>query len=176
MFLTLSDFAAVSSGPSHHRTCRHNRAPTSGATPPPSRPRRARLAIAEIAYFPLTAVQRFDTRPSPMAIENGIYLDADAKSPLVRFTGDFEWLLPQRRLEFDFDRISLFGDRLAFDLPKGGAAELGAASGLGSKGNTELQKQGKKPFFLWSYADDTIATARGGGGGIALWQRTASFN
>lgn len=150
-----------------HRAARRERRPTrlAAARPP-------RAPSAEINYFPLAAVQRFDTKPSPMRIENGIYLDDRARSPLIRFSGAFEWLLPQRRLEFDFDRISLFGDSLAFDLPKGGAAELGAASGLGSKGNTALQKQGKKPFFLWAYADDSIAIARGAGGGIALWQRT----
>ena len=30
---------------------------------------------------------------------------------------------------------------------------------------------GKKPFFNWISADSNIATARGGGGGLALWQR-----
>ena len=30
---------------------------------------------------------------------------------------------------------------------------------------------GKKPFFNWISADSEIATARGGGGGLALWQR-----
>mgnify|MGYP003686071025 CR=1 FL=1 len=127
---------------------------------------------AEINYFPLAAVQQFDTASSPMRIVNGIYWDDEAQSPLVRFSGAFDWLLPQRKVEFDFDRIALFGDHVAFDLPKGGASELGAASGLGSKGNAQLEKQGKKPFFLWAYADETIATARGGGGGIALWRRT----
>jgi hypothetical protein len=116
-------------------------------------------------------VQQFDTSAQPMRIANGIYADDEARGQLLKFYGNFEWLVPQRRLEFDFDRIALLG-AFKFDLPKGGAAELGAKSGLGSKGNTELQKAGKKPFFLWSYADDDIATARGGGGGIALWTRT----
>ena len=30
---------------------------------------------------------------------------------------------------------------------------------------------GKKPFFNWISADGLIATARGAGGGLALWQR-----
>ena len=30
---------------------------------------------------------------------------------------------------------------------------------------------GKKPFFNWISADSLIATARGAGGGLALWQR-----
>ena len=58
-----------------------------------------------------------------------------------------------------------------FDLPKGGAEELGAATGLGSKSNVENAKKGKKAFFNWISADDEVATARGGGGGLALWKR-----
>jgi hypothetical protein len=34
-----------------------------------------------------------------------------------------------------------------------------------------LEKQGKRAFFNWITADDRIATARGGGGGLALWKR-----
>ena len=30
---------------------------------------------------------------------------------------------------------------------------------------------GKKPFFNWISADENVATARGGGGGLALWKR-----
>ena len=52
------------------------------------------------------------------------------------------------------------------------AAEIGAATGLGSENNVKLAEQGKKPFFNWIDCDDVIATARGGGGGLALWTRT----
>ena len=61
---------------------------------------------------------------------------------------------------------------MGFDLGQGGAAEIGAATGLGSENNVKLAEQGKKPFFNWIDADDEIATARGGGGGLALWKRT----
>jgi hypothetical protein len=30
---------------------------------------------------------------------------------------------------------------------------------------------GRRAFFDWISADDAIATARGGGGGLALWKR-----
>ena len=77
-----------------------------------------------------------------------------------------------RKLTFDFTRIELFGGAFGFDLGKGGAAEIGAATGLGSENNVKLAEQGKKPFFNWIDCDDVIATARGGGGGLALWTRT----
>lgn len=33
------------------------------------------------------------------------------------------------------------------------------------------EKRDKSAFFNWISADATIATARGGGGGLALWKR-----
>ena len=77
-----------------------------------------------------------------------------------------------RKLEFDFDKIAVLGFEI--NLGKGKAAELGSASGLGSKNNENLIKNNKKPFFNWISADDKIATARGGGGGLALWKRVDS--
>ena len=47
-------------------------------------------------------------------------------------------------------------------------SQLGAALGLGAESNVENAKKGKRPFFNWINADDKIATARGGGGGLAL--------
>lgn len=120
-----------------------------------------------VNYFPIKAVQSFDTKSDPMKIENGIYL---GDFNLIKFMGDFEFDLIKRKVEFDFDQIIALG--LKIDLPKGKAAELGAASGLGSKNNKDLiAKQKKKPFFNWISADENIATARGGGGGLALWKR-----
>ena len=60
-------------------------------------------------------------------------------------------------------------------MPKGGAEELGAATGLGAKNNVQRAKSGKKAFFNWISADSEIATARGGGGGLALWRRDAEM-
>jgi PAP_fibrillin len=118
----------------------------------------------KINYFPIKAVQSFDT--SSMKINNGIYLGDFA---VLKFFGDFEWKEKARKLEFDFDSIAVLG--LKFDLPKGGAAKIGSQTGLGSEGNVEMAKRGAKPFFNWISADADIATARGGGGGLALWRR-----
>ena len=52
------------------------------------------------------------------------------------------------------------------------APRRSARDGLGSENNVKLAEQGKKPFFNWIDCDDVIATARGGGGGLALWTRT----
>lgn len=155
--------------------------------------------MGKINYFPIRATQSFDT--STMRITNGIYLGDFA---LLKFFGEFEWLEDRRRLEFDFDQIAVLG--FTIDLPKGGAEELGAATGLGSKNNVELAKKGKKAFFnvrgcviealcrlvhslsarssdstlsrllarmhlQWISADEEVALARGGGGGLALWRR-----
>lgn len=118
----------------------------------------------KINYFPLRATQSFDVRT--MSITNGIYIGDLA---LLKFFGSFDWLEDRRRLEFDFDAIAVLG--LKFDLPKGGAEELGAATGLGAKNNVKRAQSGKKAFFNWISADEEIATARGGGGGLALWRR-----
>ena len=49
--------------------------------------------------------------------------------------------------------------------------QIGASTGLGSDSNVKNAEKGKKAFFNWISADADIATARGGGGGIALWQK-----
>ena len=121
--------------------------------------------VGSINYFPLKAVQTFDTASS--RISNSILV---GDFPLIRFFGEFEWLSDRRRVEFDFDRIALLGFG-RIDLPTGGAAKIGASTGLGSEGNVERAAQAKKPFFNWISADGDVATARGGGGGIALWKR-----
>ena len=117
-----------------------------------------------INYFPLKAVQTFDAKTS--VITNSIFL---GDFPLIKFSGEFEWVSAPRKVLFDFDKIAVLG--LTFNLPKGGAAKIGSASGLGSEGNINLAKQNKKAFFNWISADEDIATARGGGGGLALWRR-----
>jgi hypothetical protein len=104
-------------------------------------------------------VQTFDTTSTPYAITNGIFI---GDFSVIKFFGTFEWLVKPRKLEFDFDEIMLFGG-LRFSLPKGGAAKIGASSGLGAENNVENINKGRKPFFNWISADDTIATARGGG-------------
>lgn len=89
--------------------------------------------------------------------------------PLLKFFGTFDWLEAQRRLEFEFDEIAVLGLRLR--LPRGSAEQIGASTGLGSESNIKRAQGGKKAFFNWISADDDIATARGGGGGLALWRR-----
>jgi hypothetical protein len=119
-----------------------------------------------INYFPLKAIQSFDT--DSKAIANGIYLGDFC---VLKFSGSFDFDTTKRRLEFDFDAVRLL-DAFTIDLAGGQAARLGAASGLGSESNVVNTEQRKKlPFFNWISADATLATARGGGGGLALWKR-----
>jgi len=121
---------------------------------------------AKINYFPLKAIQSFDTAPDPFVIENGIYAGDLA---VLRFTGDFIFDLRKSKVEFDFDQIAIFGFKIG--IKRGDAAKIGASTGLGSKNNVENAKRDRKAFFNWISADENIATARGGGGGLALWQR-----
>jgi hypothetical protein len=117
-----------------------------------------------VNYFPLKAIQSFNTTSGE--ISNGIFL---GDFPLIKFFGDFEWLEKPRKLEFDFDRIQFLGIKI--NLPKAGAAKIGQSTGLGSENNIKLVNENRKPFFNWISADENIATARGGGGGLALWRR-----
>lgn len=121
---------------------------------------------ARINYFPLKAVQSFDTTSDPPAIENGIYL---GNICALKFMGDFEFDLKKSRLEFKFGRIAILG--LVLDIDRAEAARFGASTGLGSKNNVKKAEKGKNAFFNWISADENIATARGGGGGLALWAR-----
>jgi hypothetical protein len=123
-----------------------------------------------VNYFPIKATQSFNKNEDPWLIENGIYL---GDFPVLKFRGDFDWTLQKSgvaKLTFDFTSIKLFN---AFDiqLKAGEAAGIGAKTGLGSESNVENEKRGKRPFFNWISADEKIATARGGGGGLALWKR-----
>mmetsp|Transcript_14164 Transcript_14164/g.29527 ORF Transcript_14164/g.29527 Transcript_14164/m.29527 type:complete len:268 (+) Transcript_14164:94-897(+) len=134
-----------------------------------------KLGGTKINYFPLKATQSFDSSksndPAEWVIQNGI---AVGDFELVKFEGDFDWTLAKSgltKLTFDFNRIMLFNGFFDIPLKKGEAASLGAKSGLGSANNVELEKRGKRAFFNWISADDSIATARGGGGGLALWKR-----
>lgn len=123
-----------------------------------------------INYFPIKATQSFSKSEDPWLIENGIYL---FDFPLLKFRGDFDWTLQNSgvsKLTFDFTSIKLLNN-FEIQLKAGEAANLGAKTGLGSENNVELEKRGKRPFFNWISADDRIATARGGGGGLALWKR-----
>jgi hypothetical protein len=119
--------------------------------------------FGRINYFPIKAVQSFD----PPLIENGIFI---GDFPLLKFRGTMEFDLRKRRLEFDFDHLLLL-NFFELSLGKGEAAKLGSKSGLGSDSNVKNAKKDKKAFFNWISADDKIATARGGGGGLALWKR-----
>jgi len=119
-----------------------------------------------VNYFPVKAVQSFDTSTDPCGIENGIYLGDLA---LIKFSGPFDFDLVRRKLEFDFTKIAVLGFEIRI---KGeDAARIGASTGLGSESNVKNSEKGKRPFFNWISADANIATARGGGGGLALWKR-----
>ena len=120
-----------------------------------------------VNYFSLKAVQSFRADTTPKEIENGIYF---GDFPVVKFSGDWEWNERVRKLEFDFDKIQILG-LISINLGRKEVAQIGSASGLGSKNNEKLASEGKRAFFTWISADDNIATARGGGGGLALWKR-----
>eukprot|EP00549_Striatella_unipunctata_P023985 CAMPEP_0118703080 /NCGR_PEP_ID=MMETSP0800-20121206/18311_1 /TAXON_ID=210618 ORGANISM="Striatella unipunctata, Strain CCMP2910" /NCGR_SAMPLE_ID=MMETSP0800 /ASSEMBLY_ACC=CAM_ASM_000638 /LENGTH=145 /DNA_ID=CAMNT_0006604479 /DNA_START=414 /DNA_END=851 /DNA_ORIENTATION=- len=117
-----------------------------------------------INYFPIKAIQSFNTEN--WVIENAIYAGDFA---LLKFAGEFEFNLNSCKLEFDFSLARILG--IPVPLKRGEAAKIGAASGLGSENNIKRNEQGKKAFFNWICADDNIACARGGGGGLALWKR-----
>jgi hypothetical protein len=123
-----------------------------------------------INYFPIKATQSFNKGEDPWLIENGLYL---GDFPVLKFKGDFDWTVQKTgvsKVTFDFTSIKLL-NFLDIQLKAGEAASLGAKTGLGSEGNVQLEKRGKRAFFNWISADDKIATARGGGGGLALWKR-----
>jgi len=134
-----------------------------------------KLGGTKINYFPLKATQSFDKTKNPWLIQNGIYAPFNDEFALLKFEGDFDWTFTEKtgltKVTFDFSRIQLFNGLFDIPLKKGEAASLGAKSGLGSENNVKLTKKGKRPFFNWISADERIATARGGGGGIALWKR-----
>lgn len=122
----------------------------------------------KINYFPIKAVQSFDTKSGlPFKIENGIYAGDFA---LLKFGGDFEFDLVRSKLEFNFDKITIL-QLPTINLKKDEAAKIGASTGLGSESNVKNAQKDKKAFFNWISADENIATARGGGGGLALWKR-----
>jgi hypothetical protein len=126
----------------------------------------SRLGGAKINYFPLKAVQTFDTATN--VITNAIYI---GNWKVIQFSGTFTFDVLKCKLEFDFDSILLF-QTIPISLKPGQAAEMGAASGLGSESNVKnIKEKQKMAFFNWISADTTIATARGGGGGLALWKR-----
>lgn len=118
-------------------------------------------------YFPVKAIQTFDATVEPKIIENGIYA---WNFPLLRFSGDWDFNERKRKLEFDFDKIELLG-LININLARKDVAKIGATTGLGSANNEKLAEVGRRAFFDWISADDDIATARGGGGGLALWKR-----
>lgn len=122
--------------------------------------------MGRINYFPIKAVQSFNTER--MTLTNGIYA---GNFPLLKFFGPFQFDTAKRKLEFDFYELAVLGFK--FDLGRAGvsASEIGSATGLGSNNNKKLLDSGKKPFFNWISANSEIATARGGGGGLALWRR-----
>mmetsp|Transcript_1852 Transcript_1852/g.3339 ORF Transcript_1852/g.3339 Transcript_1852/m.3339 type:complete len:249 (+) Transcript_1852:112-858(+) len=120
----------------------------------------------KINYFPLKAVQAFDATKNPMPIENAIYVGDLA---LIKFMGTFTFDLKKSKLEFVFDKVAIFG--FMINLKTDQAAKIGASTGLGSESNVKNAEKGNNAFFNWISADDDIATARGGGGGIALWQK-----
>ena len=124
-----------------------------------------------INYFPLKAIQSFNMTMN--TIENGIYF-FDTNWCVIQFLGLLDFDVKKRRLNFDFDTLQLANGFVKIPLQQGEAASFGAKTGLGSESNVvnaQKKKKNKSAFFNWISADDRIATARGGGGGLALWKR-----
>lgn len=115
-----------------------------------------------INYFPLTAIQSFNT--TAQTIANGIYFGGTDWA-FLEFVGTMEWDETKCRVNFDFDQLQLFNGGVKIPLkPMAVGDAAAAAPALDSK-------KKKLPFFNWISADERIATARGGGGGLALWKR-----
>jgi hypothetical protein len=121
--------------------------------------------FGKVNYFPIKAVQPFDT--TGMAIENGIYAGDFA---LLKFAGTFDYDTKKRKVEFDFTKLTLL-QLIDVTIGRGQAAQIGASTGLGSENNVANAAKEKRAFFNWISANADIATARGGGGGLALWKR-----
>lgn len=121
---------------------------------------KSQASVGRINYIPIKAVQTFDT--SNWEITNGIYIGDFAA---IKFLGSFSFDLTKRKLEFDFSTFAIL-QLLDIPLKQGDAVQFADNSGLGQKAETS-----RKPFFNWISADAKIATARGCGGGLALWKR-----
>jgi len=110
-------------------------------------------------YFPLTAVQTWDG--SNNRIENGVYLGFLAS---LKFSGPF--YMHEKKLNFDFTKLALslgpFKPEFNIKNQAESTAEFKRIAEAKGKG-------AQSPFFLFTYADDKIAIARGKGGGIAMW-------
>ena len=87
--------------------------------------------IGKINYFPIKAVQSFDT--DAMTLSNGIFLGDYA---VLKFFGEWSWQ-EGPKVEFDFNKLELFNSAF-LNLKKGVAAKLGRSSSLGSSNNEEL--------------------------------------
>mmetsp|Transcript_2230 Transcript_2230/g.3509 ORF Transcript_2230/g.3509 Transcript_2230/m.3509 type:complete len:283 (-) Transcript_2230:120-968(-) len=123
----------------------------------------------KINYFPIKAVQCFNT--DDFSISNGIYL---GNFPVLRFVGEFEWQKNLRKVFFDFSAVYVLGFKI--NIKKGDAVKIGTSTGLGSDASKqptagEIRQKKGQALFSWISATDDIATARGGGGGLALWKR-----
>lgn len=104
-------------------------------------------------YFPLTAVQRWDAATGQ--IENGVFLGFLGS---LTFSGPYAF--KGKKLAFDFDSLKV----------KIGPAKLEFK--LKDK-ITEYAAGPKDPFFIFFYVGDDFVAARGRGGGVAFWARTA---
>lgn len=114
--------------------------------------------FGRISYVPIKAIQEFDPKATPMAINNGVYL---GDSPALQFTGDFKWDSDKRLLEFDFYNIELFGNDITGILPE----FIRDGAGL-TRDGLEFKK---RPSFTFFVCDGKILVGRGAGGGLALW-------
>lgn len=120
----------------------------------------------------LKAMQKFDASTSPMVIENGIYDPLGHTSGAIRRgTSIYDGAEAEIGIRFRHHRSTSDYSRSSWG--RKDIANIGGATGLGSSSsnNEKLAESGRRAFFDWTSAHDEIATARGGGGGLALWNR-----
>ena len=90
-----------------------------------------------------------------MRVENGIYL-----GPLGALAFEGRFSMNKRILAFLYDKLKI---------------KIGILPPLTiniAKKEDEVRTPGNSdPFFIWFYADDEIAVAKGKGGGLAYWCR-----
>ena len=92
---------------------------------------------------------------------DGIILDVPPEPPKAKAKPQGPGKVPKTREQ-------LFAEMQKLKELAGGDQITAAKSGA-------MRFGGKKAFFNWIFADEEVALARGGGGGLALWRRDSEM-